>query len=160
MNQNTTTCEQIEGLSIELAADGYILLEQDSCGNLARVAVHPIYMRYIAEKMGLVETSDPQAHKTIAMLKRRLLVLNDRIDHLADWLANNSDHKHADLTYELAYAMASADIAREFCADLVDMPVPIAGTVKGAAVAPCAPCAGTAQGKDTLTMTTPQASLI
>ena len=157
MNQNTT-CEQIEGLSIELAADGYILLEQDSCGNLARVAVHPIYMRYIAEKMGLVETSDPQAHKTIAMLKRRLLVLNDRIDHLADWLANNSDHKHADLTYELTYAIASADIAREFCADLVD--VPIAGPIKGATVAPCTPCAVTEQGKDTPTMTTPQASLI
>ena len=68
--------------------------------------------------MGLVESSDPQAQKTIAMLTRRLLVVRERVDHMAYWLANHSDSKHADLSYEQTYATATADIAGEFCAEL------------------------------------------
>ena len=41
-----------------------------------------------------------------------------RIDHLADYLALHSDHKHADLSYETTYARASADIAHALCDDL------------------------------------------
>lgn len=100
--------------------DGLILLEQDSGGNVDRVAIHPIHLRYMAEKMGLVETSDPAAQKTIATLTRRLRVLCYRVDHLAHWLTNHSDHKHADLSYEMTYATATSEIADEFCADLVD----------------------------------------
>ena len=55
--------------------DGLILLEQNSSGNIDRVAIHPVQLRYMAEKMGLVESSDPQAQKTIATLTRRLHVL-------------------------------------------------------------------------------------
>lgn len=115
--------ENIPDVTIELMAGttgGLILLEQDSGGNTDRVAIHPIHLRYMAEKFGLVATSDPTAAKTIAMLTRRLLLLRDRIDALADWLANHSDHKHADLSYELTYATATADIADEFCAELAD----------------------------------------
>ncbi len=100
--------------------DGLILLTQDSGGNIDRVAIHPIHLRYMAEKMGLIETSDPTAHKTIATLTRRLQLLRDRVDHLADWLANHSDHKHADLTYELTYARATADIAASFHGEMMD----------------------------------------
>jgi len=98
--------------------DGLILLESDCSGNVDRVAIHPVHLRYMAEKCGLVATSDPQAQRTIAMLTRRLNLLRDRIDHLGSWLANHSDHAHADLSYECTYATATADIAAEFCADL------------------------------------------
>jgi len=98
--------------------DGLILLESDCSGNVDRVAIHPVHLRYMAEKCGLVATSDPQAQRTIAMLTRRLNLLRDRIDHLGSWLANHSDHAHADLSYECTYAIATADIAAEFCADL------------------------------------------
>lgn len=114
--------DNIPELKIECMADGIgaglILLEQDSGGNLDRVAIHPIHLRYMAEKFGLVESSDPQAHKTIAMLTRRLHLLRDRMDHLVYWLANHSDNEHADLSYETTYARATADIATEFCAEL------------------------------------------
>jgi hypothetical protein len=76
-----------------------------------------------------VESSDPQAQKTIAMLTRRLEALADRVHFLADYLANNSDHKHADLDYETTYARATSDIAYEFCFDLDD-------SVKGCTDAP------------------------
>lgn len=43
------------------------------------VAIHPLHLRHMAEKMGLVESSDPQAAKTIATLQRRMVALASRI---------------------------------------------------------------------------------
>jgi hypothetical protein len=112
--------ERFEQLTIETADDEngqFIILTQDDCGNVDRVAIHRMHLRYLAEKFGLVETSDPQANKTIATLKRRLTVLHERIEFLQGYLANHSDHKHADLSYEVTYATATLAIADEFCAE-------------------------------------------
>ncbi|TAL89595.1 MAG: hypothetical protein EPN46_02460 [Candidimonas sp.] len=109
-------------LKIELmtddTGDGLILLEQKDSEDIGSIAIHPVHLRYMAEKLGLVQTSDPQAQKTIATLTRRLCLLRDRIDHLADWLATYSDSQHADLTYEQTYARATADMADEFCEEI------------------------------------------
>ena len=96
-----------------------ILLTQpaDNYDTPGSVLVHPWQLRAVCEQFGII-ASDPQAAKTIATLTRRLLLLRDRIDALADYLANHSDSKHADLTYEQTYSTATADIADEFCADL------------------------------------------
>jgi hypothetical protein len=113
----------IPDLKIELTddgVDGLILLEQDNGGNIDYMSIHPVHLRYMAEKLGLVETSDTQTQKTIATLARRLHLLHTRIDHLAHWLATQSDHEHADLSYETTYAKATADIAAEFCIELED----------------------------------------
>lgn len=126
--------ENIPELSIELMAGKQgrlILLEQNSGGNVDRVAIHPSQLRYMAEKFGLIETSDPQSLKTITALKRRLLVLRDRVEHLANFLAIHSDSEHADLSYEQTYATATADIADQFCADLVDTPSQDTATAQG-----------------------------
>ena len=113
--------DSIPELKIEMMddgqGDGLILLEQDNCGNIDRVAIHPIHLRYIAEKMGLVESSDPTAAKTIATLQRRMLALRDRIESLADWMARYSDHKHADLSHETTLLHAMADLASEWYHD-------------------------------------------
>ena len=113
--------DSIPDLKIELMddglGDGLILLEQDSCGNIDRVAIHPIHLRYMAEKMGLVPSSDLQAAKTIATLQRRMAALRDRIENLADWMAKYSDHKHADLSHETTQPDEMADLAREWCHD-------------------------------------------
>lgn len=114
--------ETIPELTIDLltdvGADNLILLQQDAGGNLDRVAIHPFHLRYLAEKFGLIESSDPMVQKTIATLTRRLLVLRDRANHLVASLADDSDHKHADLSYAHTYAEATADIANEFCTEL------------------------------------------
>jgi len=106
-----------------------IMLTQpaDNYDDPGSVLVHPWQLRAVCEQFGII-ASDPQAAKTIATLTRRMLVLRDRIDRLHNYLLNHSDHKHADLSYELTYATATADVADEFCADLVD-------TLPG----PCAP---------------------
>jgi len=100
--------------------DGLILLSQFTGEDDCSVSIHPIHLRYMAEKFGLIETSDPLAQKTIATLTRRLHLLRDRIDHLHNYLVNHSDHKHADLSYEVTYATACIDLADEFCYELVD----------------------------------------
>lgn len=113
----------IPDLKIELMKDtegGLILLEQDNGGNLDRVAIHQIHLRYMAEKFGLIETSDPLAQKTTATLQRRILALRDRIDNLADWMEKFSDHKHADPTYEMTQLHALQDLACEWCNDFDD----------------------------------------
>ena len=160
-NQNIHMHDKIPSLNIELMddgiGDGLIILEQDdNCGDVHSLVIHPIHLRYMAEKMGLVETSDPTAHKTIAMLTRRLLELNERIQHLDYFLNNHSDTRHASLDYEQSYAGATADIAREFCTDLVDMASPMAQPVK---VAPTAPAPAT-QGNESSVSAEHQASLI
>lgn len=111
-----------------------IMLTQpaDNYDEPGTVLIHPWQLRAVCEQFGII-ASDPQAAKTIATLTRRLLVLNERVDHLADYLANHSDSKHTDLTYEQSYARATADIAAEFCAELMDSP------------APCGPDAGPVQ---------------
>ena len=141
--------DSIPDLKIELindgVGDGLIMLTQDNCGNVDSVAIHPMHLRYMAEKMGLIESSDPKAQKTIATLTRQMLALRERIDHLADWLANHSDHKHADLSYEMTYATATADIAEAFCYDLSE---PGVASLGGKEIKPTEPSAS------------PQASLI
>jgi hypothetical protein len=96
-----------------------IMLTQpaDNYDEPGSVLLHPWQLRAVCEQFGII-ASDQQAAKTIATLTRRLLVLRDRIDELAADLSNNSDHKHADLSYEMTYANATADIAAEFCAEL------------------------------------------
>lgn len=96
-----------------------ILLTQpaDNYDDPGSVLVHPWQLRAVCEQFGII-AADPQTAKTITTLTRRLNLLHDRIDTLHDYLLNHSDHKHADLSYELTYATATADIADEFVADL------------------------------------------
>lgn len=112
--------DSIPNLKIELMNDNdenLILLEQDSGGHIARLAIHSIHVRYIAEKMGLIPSSDLGAAKTIATMQRRIVALRDRIENLADWMAKYSDHKHADLSHETTQLDAMAELAREWCYD-------------------------------------------
>lgn len=112
--------ENIPDLTIDALDEesGLLLLQQDSGGNLDRIAIHPVHVRHIAERFGLVPAGNAAAHRAIRTLARRLRVLRDRINYLGEYLALHSDHQHADLSYEQAYAMATADIADEFCEGL------------------------------------------
>lgn len=89
------------------------------CNEPSTILLDPWQLRAACKQFGGI-ASDSQAAKTIAMLQRRLLVLRDRIDELANYLCNHSDHRHADLNYETTYANATADIAAEFVAELED----------------------------------------
>jgi hypothetical protein len=98
-----------------------IMLTQpaDNCEEPDTVLIHPWQLRAVCEQFGIM-ASDPQAEKTIAVLKRRLMALRDRVDFLHHYLVNHSDHKHADLNFEVTYVTATIDIADEFCAEWID----------------------------------------
>lgn len=114
-------------LTAELVDDcqgSAIMLTQpaDNYDDPGSVLIHPWQLRAVCEQFGII-ASDPQAAKTIATLQRRLQVLAGRIAHLADYLRDHSDHKHANLDYELTYSNATADIASEFVAEFDDVQV-------------------------------------
>ncbi len=127
--------DYIPELKIKLLNDGkgeaLILLTQDDHGDAYSLAIHPIHLRYLAEKTGLIEASAPQIAKTIATLTRRIHLLNSRIQHLDHWLRTLSDTNRADLTYEIGFSGGTADMAAEFCAELDDVGAP---SVQGAAI--------------------------
>jgi hypothetical protein len=99
---------QGKAIMLTQPADNY---DDPSC-----VLIHPWQLRAVCEQFAIV-ASDPQAEKTIATLKRRMEMLRDRIAHLHNYLANHSDHRHSDLTWEVTYATACIELADEFCAD-------------------------------------------
>ena len=93
-----------------------MLTQQDGIEEPHSILVHPFQLRAVCEQFGIV-ASDPQAAKTIATLRRRMVGLRERIDDLADWMAKHSDHAHADLSYETTQLRALQDLAGEWCAE-------------------------------------------
>ncbi|ART49127.1 hypothetical protein [Acidovorax carolinensis] len=93
-----------------------LLTQQDGIEEPHSVLVHPFQLRAVCEQFGII-ASDPQAAKTIATLQRRMKGLHERIEALADWMAEHSDHRHADLSYETTQLHALLDLAGEWCAD-------------------------------------------
>lgn len=93
-----------------------ILLTQQDGPTPQTLLAHPWQLRAVCEQFGII-ASDPKAAKTIATLQRRMVALADRIKGLAAWMAKHSDHKHADLTYEMTTINALADLAGEWVAD-------------------------------------------
>jgi hypothetical protein len=120
---NTFTHHELTAKWIDDNQGKAIMLTQPN-GNFdepGTVTVHPSQLRAVCEQFGII-TSDPHTAKTVATLTRRLHLLRDRIERLHHYLVNHSDHKHADLSYEVIYATATIDIADEFCDDLMDEP--------------------------------------
>lgn len=94
-----------------------MLEQQEGIEDTAVIVVHPWQLRAACEHLGII-ASDKQAERTIARLQRQLLALNQRVEHLADYLANWSGHKDANLNYVQTYATATAEVVAEFRADL------------------------------------------
>lgn len=109
------------GLRYELiageAGDGLIAIEQQDGGGSGRVLIHPIHLRHMAEQLGLSAANDQQQLRTIQTLQRRLVAITGRVTDLAAWMAQHSDHEHADLSHEMTTLNAICDLANEWCAD-------------------------------------------
>lgn len=137
--------ENIPALKIEANDDGTLTLEQDWGGNVDRVTVHQVHLRFMAERLGLVReafASEADTLRTVATLKRRLRVLLDRIDRLDDMVRAAEAKGHEDLEVESTFSYATWELATEFCADLDDLaPDPAAsrGVTQGHAASPTAP---------------------
>ena len=96
-----------------------LLTQQDGLEEPRSVIVHPWQLRAVCEQFRIV-ASDAQAAKTIQTLQRRMKGLLGRIEHLAEWMTNHSDQRHADFTYEITQLQALQDLADEWCAEFAD----------------------------------------
>ncbi len=100
---------------------GSVMLTQDNGQDEPDgVVLHPIQLRHIAERFAGLEPAARLNQEPVKTLARRLRTLAFHIDFLYDYIKNHSDHRHADLTYELCKVTALSELADEFCNDLPD----------------------------------------
>lgn len=100
--------------------EGVMITQSDGWGDEApTVIVHPWQLRSICEHFQILE-SDEGAAREIAALKRRMVVLRDRLIDLHGHMLESPAHKHADLSNELTSVTALLDLAAEWCADFDD----------------------------------------
>lgn len=116
--------DQIPAVNIELIEDGLekglIVLETCHDWERMKIKIHPLHVRYLAEKIGLINSNDQQRLKTVEALRRKLFKLRDRAIELSEHLGDCSLNDKAVIDTCWHYAVASADIAAEFCAELED----------------------------------------
>jgi len=87
---------------------------------LSAILMHPLQLRHFAERFSGMEPVDWMTTRPVKTLTNRLRTLAFHIDILYDYIKNHSDHKHADLSFELAKAIALTEMADAFCSDLPD----------------------------------------
>lgn len=123
----TTFTDTIPHLNIEVLSNGLIRLENESMGDSYVVDVHPLQIRHIAEKAGLVKACDRDAQHTIAALlsdsdryKRALLAIKERAEQLYENIYKSSQRGHEDLGIEVAQSAALSDFAEFVCIEFED----------------------------------------
>ena len=114
---------EIPHLKIERLANGCIRLENEAAGESYVVDIHPLHLRYMAEKLGLareMSASEADALRTIDKLARRLNVLHDRIYQMDRWLWEHPDATDADISIEIWYSAATLELSNEFQAEIAE----------------------------------------
>lgn len=120
---STTTKETFHEVTAELVTDEHgtaVLLTQPDPGadEPCTVLMHPLQLRHFAERFAGMEPVGWMTTQPVKTLARRLCTLAFHIDFLYDYIKNHSDHRHADLSFELVKVTALTEMADEFCADL------------------------------------------
>ena len=114
------THHAIKASRIEDAHGPAILLEQDDASGDHSVILHPWQLVAVCQHFGLI-AGDGEAQKAIRTLQRRLVALDDRIQGLLRYMADCSDHDHADLSSEMERLQALADLSGEWIAEMQDV---------------------------------------
>lgn len=132
--------EEIPQVEIELMANGNVrLTDKTDMNGDHMVDLHPIHLRLIAERLGLVgamSDTEAQALRTVDKLVRRLRVLHERIEQLDKWLCEQPDYKEADIDVEVFFSGATLDLSREFQLEIEEsgaVVTPMSRTERGGA---------------------------
>lgn len=114
--------EEIPQVEIELAANGNVhVTDCSDFDGRHTVTLHPIHLRLIAEKLGLVRgmsASEADALRTVDKLTRRLNLLHERIAKMDSWLWEHRDFDEADINVEVWFSRATLDLSTEFQAEI------------------------------------------
>lgn len=134
--------DNLPALHIQSNEDGTIMLEQSAGGNAERVAIHPLHVRHLAERLGMVRevsASDEELLRAerghVALLrqendrlKRNMLRLREHALALQHDFAEHADWKHADLVEpmnQINGVVALFDMACDVIADDYDAHMPV-----------------------------------
>lgn len=121
--------EFIPHLSIETLDNGNLRLENETVGDSYVVDLHPIHVRLLAERLGLIAIpSEPSADqptlaeqaRDIDRLKRNMLRVRQHALQLQHKFANDADWKHADLTFEMGLINSLVDLLDMAVDDFAD----------------------------------------
>jgi hypothetical protein len=116
--------EEIPQVEIELAANGNVhVTDCSDFDGRHTVTLHPIHLRLIAEKLGLVRemsASEADALRTVDKLTRRLNLLHERIAKMDSWLWEHRDFDEADINVEVWFSKATLDLSTEFQAEIAE----------------------------------------
>lgn len=142
-----TFTDTIPHLNIEVLPGGLVRLENESMGDTYAVDMHPVQLRHIAEKMGLIaelSATDAELLRTergrvaelkgaVDRYKRALLHLRARAEQLHENVVSCSQRGHEDLGVEVAQSAALADFAEHICVEFEnEFDRPLADVATGA----------------------------
>lgn len=121
--------EHIPHLNIETLDNGNLRLENESVGDSYVVDLHPIHVRLLAERLGLISipngphadqlTSAEQA-RDLDRVKRNMLRVRQHALQLQHSFATGADWKHADLTFEMCLINSLVDLLDMAVDDFAD----------------------------------------
>lgn len=121
--------EHIPHLNIEALDNGNLRLENETLGDSYSVDLHPMHVRLLAERLGLIAGcapgADPQptTHeqaRDIDRLKRNLLRVREHSLQLQHQFATGADWQHADLTFEMGLINSLVDLLDMAVDDFAD----------------------------------------
>ena len=117
--KETLTHHAIKGEWVTDESGPAIIIEQAGIEPVS-VILHPWQLLAVCQHFGLIAGTG-EAQKAIRTLQRRLVALDERIQDLAHYVAEYSDHDHADLTTEMERLRALADLSSEWVAEMQDV---------------------------------------
>ena len=116
--------EEVPQVDIELVSDGNVhVTDKTDFNGEHTVVLHPIHLRLIAEKLGLVRemsASEADALRAVDKLTRRLNLLHERIAKMDSWLWEHRDFDEADINVEVWFSKATLDLSTEFQAEIAE----------------------------------------
>lgn len=122
-----TNHDEIPSLDIKTLDNGNLRLEDTGFSEGAIVDLHPIQVRLLAERVGLISPAPDGKVRTLAeqardldRLKRNMLRVREHALQLQHGFANHADWKHADLTHDMGQINTLVDLLDMAVDDFVD----------------------------------------
>ncbi|AOF86778.1 hypothetical protein BSY239_678 [Hydrogenophaga sp. RAC07] len=122
-----TNHDEIPSLTIKSLENGNLRLEDTGFSEGAIVDLHPIQVRLLAERVGLIPPPKEGEFLTLAeqardldRLKRNMLRVREHALQLQHGFANHADWKHADLTHDMGQINTLVDLLDMAVDDFAD----------------------------------------
>lgn len=123
----STKHDEIPSLAITILENGNFRLEDASFSEGAIVDLHPIQIRLLAERVGLISLPTGGDFRTLAehkrdldRLRRNILRVREHALQLQHGFANHADWKHADLSHDMGQINTLVDLLDMAVDDFVD----------------------------------------